>query len=64
MGRAKGLHHSESGGIIYALRETLDVLRQPPSGRHHRRLALSLIRDIRKLVALTVLPALYSRATF
>lgn len=64
MGRTKGLHHKESSGLLYGLREALDTLRTAPAGRHHRRLALSLARDVRKAIALAILPVLYSRAIF
>lgn len=61
MGRTKGLHHSDTSGWFYAMREALDTLREQPTGRHHRsNNARSLIRDIRKTIALAVMPSLYA----
>jgi hypothetical protein len=64
MGRTKGLHHAESSGLLYGLRERLDVLHAAAKGRHHRSGRLVLFRDIRKAIALAVLPSLYARAIF
>jgi hypothetical protein len=62
MGRTKGLHHADSSGLFYGLRERRDVLKATANGRHHRAGRLVLFRDIRKTIALAVLPMFYALA--